>query len=228
LNSDAIRLCIEEGVFSEESVDNFLNNEKEQLESLLRLILPNLDVTGSVERDTFRDSLAWNGNISEMDSGESVVVSSIAKSSYPIPFHLSFLPPKFEIPNQIYNFTGIPHHDVTYIIIFPQGIKIDVTDPLNMAQIKKTGDGKEYILIKYKSSEANLTNIVTCKMAPSVLFIIGVFTPCIISFFITIILIIVIFLIRRKRRRRASIHRKEETVDYGGEEFYIPPPPNKK
>ena len=44
LNSDAIRLCIEEGVFSDNSVDNFLTNEKQQLESILSLIHPNLRI----------------------------------------------------------------------------------------------------------------------------------------------------------------------------------------
>jgi hypothetical protein len=230
LNSDAIRLCIEEGVFSQTSVDNFLINEKEQLESILRIIMPNLEVSGTVEKDIFINSLSWNGNISEMDSGESVVVSSIAKSAYPVPFSLSFLPPKFEIHNQMYNFTGIPNHDVTYRIIFPQGMNIGVNDPLNKARVKKTDDGKYYISLTFKSSEANLSNIVACTMTPSFLFIIGVFTPCIISFFITIILIIVIFLIRRKRRGgKPAKQVYDETFDYDGEEYYIPPtPPNKK
>lgn len=229
LNSDAIRLCIEEGVFSQNSVNNFLINEKEQLESILRIIMPKLEATGTIERDVFTDSLAWNGNISEMDSGESVVVSSIAKSTYPVPFRLSFLPPKFEIPVQMYNFTGIPNHDVTYRIIFPQGMNIDVKDPLNKAQVKQTGDGRDYISLTFRSNEANLSNFVTCTMTPSLLFIVGVFTPCIISFFITIILIIVIFLIRRKRRGGKLVKQPhEETIEYDGEDYYIPPPPPNK
>jgi hypothetical protein len=229
LNSDAIRLCIEEGVFSQNSVDNFLINEKEQLESILRIIMPNLEISGTVERNVFTDSLAWNGNILEMDSGESVVVSSIAKSTYPVPFSLSFLPPKFEIPKQMYNFTGIPNHDVTYKIIFPQGLYIDVKDPLNKATVKETSDGRDYILLTFESSEANLSNIITCAMTPSFLFIVGAFTPCIISFFITIVLIIVIFLIRRKRKGGKPIKQDhEETFDYNGEEYYIPPPPPSK
>jgi len=191
LNSDAIRLCIEEDVFSQNSVDEFLKNEKEQFESILRLILPNIQVRGSVMKDTFEDSLVWNGNILEMDSDESIVFSSIAKSSYPVPFHLSFLPPKFEIPYQRYNFTGIPHHDVTYKIIFPHGILVNVRDPLEKAEVKKTSDDRYYLLVTFSSSEANLTDTILCKMVPSALFIISVFTPCLLSFIITIILIII-------------------------------------
>ncbi len=229
LNSDAIRLCIEEDVFNQKSIDEFLKNEKEQFESILRLIFPNLQVSGSVKKEIFENSLIWNGNILEMDSTESIVVSSIAKSSYPIPFHLSFLPPKFEIPYQKYNFTGIPHHDVTYKIIFPHGIFVDVRDPLNKAEVKKTSDGRDYILITFSSSEANLTDTISCKMVPSALFIISVFTPCILSFIITIILIVVIFLIRRKRKlKKASKYVEEDISDYEDEDYYIPPPPPKK
>ena len=229
LNSDAIRLCIEENVFSQESVENFLTNEKEQFESILNLILPNFKASGSIQEKEFQDSLVWNGNISEMDSGNSIVVSSIAKSTYPVRFHLSFLPPKFEIPYQIYNFTGIPNHDVTYKIFFPKGIIINIKDPSNSAEIKKTKDNRNYLLVKFSSDESNLSNIISCKMIPSAFFIIGIFSPCIISFIITLVLIIVIIFIRRKRRfRRPSKHVEDNTVDYEGEEYYIPPPPSKK
>jgi hypothetical protein len=164
-----------------------------------------------------------------MDSDQSVIVSSVATSTYPVPFHLSFLPPKFEISNQLYNFTGIPNHDVTYKIIFPHGILLSVNDPLFKTDVKKTSDDRYYIMIRFDSSEANLSNIVSCKMVPSAFFILSIFSPCILSFFITIVLIITIFLIRRKRKgRKISRHIEEEPIDYAGEEYYIPPQPGKK
>ena len=229
LNSDAIRLCIEENVFSQESVENFLTNEKEQFESILNLILPSFKISGSIEEEKFQESLVWNGNISEMDSVDSIVVSSIAKNTYPVRFHLSFLPPKFEIPYQTYNFTGIPNHDVTYKIIFPKGIIINIKDPSNSAEIKKTKDNRNYLLVKFSSDQSNLSNVVSCKMIPSAFFIIGIFSPCIISFIITLVLIIIIIIIRRKRRLRCpSKHKDDNAVDYEGEEYYIPPAPPKK
>ncbi len=231
LNSDAIRLLIEENVFSQNSVDEFLKNEKKHFESILRHILPNLEVSGSILKGAFEDSLVWNGNILEMDSGDSIVVSSAAKSTYPIPFQLSFLPPKFEIPYQYFNFTGIPNHDVTYKVIFPHGISLNVKDPLDKSEVEKTSDGRQYIFISFTSDEANLTNTISYKMIPSAFFIIGVFTPCIISFLITIILIIIIFLIRHKRKAKKfgrHIEEGEEGSGYEDEEYYIPPPPGRK
>jgi hypothetical protein len=229
LNSDAFRLCVEEDVFNQNSIDDFLKNEKEQFESILRLIFPNLQVSGSIKKETFRDSLAWNGDILDMDSDESIVFSSIAKSTYPIPFHLSFIPPKLEIPFQRYNFTGIPHHDVTYKMIFPHGIYVEVRDPLNKAEVKKTSDDRYYISITFTTNEANLSDTISCLLVPSSLFIISIFMPCILSLVITIILIIVIVLIRRKRKgRKPSKHIEEEAIEYEDEEYYIPPAPHKK
>jgi hypothetical protein len=240
LNSDVLRVCIEEGVFSDAEVDEFLNSEKDIFESLLRRILPGLDVNGKIIRDNFEDSLSWNGNISTMDGETPVIVASSAHSSYPVKFDLGFLPPKFEFPKKSFNFTGIQNHDVTYKIIFPNGIDIDVSDPLGKAEVKRLKDDRYCVEIFFMENEANLTVEVSYKMTPSILFIIGVMLPCIITLIITLILIIVINKIRKKRKGRGKkikqskkIEEEEELDDeevtgYEDKDYYVPPPPKSK
>jgi len=236
LNSDAFRLCIEENIFNAVSINAFLNKEKNIFESVLRNILPGLDASGNINRGVFDESLAWDGNISNMDAKTPVKVANSAHSSCPINFELSVFPPKFGITSQHLNFSGLKNFDVTYRIIFPQGISLDASDSLNKASVRKLGDGRFCLEVTFSASEANLTAEVTCKMIPSALFILGMFTPCIISLIITIILIIVIILVRKKRKRGKfkepkTIEGEEETEDstsYETEDYYIPPPPDSK
>jgi hypothetical protein len=231
LSADAFRLCIEESVFSENLVNDFLKGESDEFESIFKNIFPGLDVSTSAKKIDFYDSLVWDGNISDMDAERPVIVPTYTHSTYSIPFDFSFLPPKFNIPDRDFNFTGLKNQDVRYRIIFPRGIQIKVNDPLNKADFGQLKDGRSYLEIKFDSSESDLKVDVTCKMIPSALFIIGVFTPCILSLFITFILIIVILIIRRKRKRRkGEIHypEQEEKTGYEEEEFYVPPPPGSK
>lgn len=231
LNSDAFRLCVKENVFSADSVTNFLNNEKDLFENTLRQALPGLEVSGNVNRDVFEESLeAWDGDISKMDADTPVKTASYAHSSYPVSFELSFLPPGFDIPTNTFNFTGLPNQNVTYKMIFPHGISIDVSDPLNKAVEKETEDGRNYIEITFSASESNLTAEVSCKIIPSALFIIGIFMPCIVSLIITIILIVVIYIVRKKRKgkKTATTAEEEELTGYEDEDYYVPPPPDSK
>lgn len=231
LNSDAFRLCVEENVFNEESVTNFLNDEKNLFENTLKQVLSGLEVKANVNRNVFEESLAaWDGNISKMNAYPPVKVASYAHIPYPISFDLSFLPPSFDIPTNIFNFTGLPNQNVTYKMIFPQGISIDVSDPLNKAVIKETKDGRQYIEITFSASESNLSVEVSCKMTAPALFIIGVFMPCIVCFIIAIILIIVIYIIRKKRKGRKIITTtgEEDLTGYEDENYYVPPPPGSK
>ncbi len=227
LNSDAFRLCVEEDVFSEDDVADFLKDEKQLFEERLVNILSSLDVRGKgqLNRDVFDESLkAWDGDISKMDADNAVKINSYAHCSYPVSFDLAFLPPRFEIPRQRFNFTGIENHNVTYRIIFPEGMSLEVSDPLNKAKVKTRGDGRKYLEISFNESEFNLTDIVSCKITLSALFITGIFMPCIISIIITIILIIAIYIIRRKRRMEKSQVVEEDSTGYEDEEYYVPPP----
>lgn len=225
LNSDAFRLCIEENVFDESSVDAFLNAEKQLFEDRAMTILPGLDIEGSVNRDEFDDSLKWDGDIANMDGISPLEIVSYAHCPYSIPFEFSFILPKFEISDQNFNFTGLQNQNVTYKIIFPHGTTIEVDDSLDKTTIGKTEDGRYYLELYFSASESGLTDVVSCKIVPSILFIVGLFMPCIVSLIITIILVIVIYTIRRKRRGGGKTTVKDEKAPNSIEEqgYYVPP-----
>lgn len=230
LNSDAFRLCIEENVFDENSVNNFLNNEKNNYETLFKRLLPGLEINSNIKRDVFYNSLAWDKDISKMDANSPIKTSLYSHCSYQISFDFSIILPNFDIPTKIFNFTGLPNENITYKIIFPNGISIDVNDPLNRSIKKELSDGRQYFEISFSKSEANLTCVVSCKLRPSALFIIGVFIPCIVGLVITIILIVLILIIRKKRKQKGTVPKveQEDLSGYEGEDYYIPPPPNSK
>ncbi|MCK5031718.1 MAG: hypothetical protein KAR64_09645, partial [Thermoplasmatales archaeon] len=221
----------EEKVFGEDDTAIFLNGEKQLFESRLMNILKLPEIDGSVDIDAFDESLDWDGDIANMDALMPVEVVSYAHTSYPVSFDISFLPPKFEISYQSFNFTGIQSQNVTYKMIFPHGTTVVVNDTLEKAVVKKTDDGREYIVITFGTSEFGLMDTVSCKIIPSALFIVGLFMPCIISLIITIILVVVIYIIRRKRKRKRGLITDEDgrSFDgYNGQEYYVPPPPSSK
>ena len=233
LNSDAVRLCIEEGVFNEEEIGAFLTNEKQLFENKMITILPNLEIDGHVNRNAFDDSLIWDGDIGKMDADDPVQVVSYAHSSYLHSFGLSFMPPKFEISNQSLSVRGLQNQDVTYRMIFPHGISsVEVSDSLDRAEVDKTDDGRYYVEISFNASESGLVDDISCNITPSALFIVGIFMPCIVSFIITIILIIVIYIIRKKRKGGKKMAVEEESFDddygYKDQDYYVPPPPSSK
>ena len=235
LNSDAFRLCIEENIFDTVGINSFLDREKNIFESVLRTILPGLDASGNANRAVFDQSLVWDGDILNMDAETPVKVANSAHSSYPINFELSAFPPKFDITTQNLNFSGLKNFDVTYRLIFPQGVTLEASDSLNKASVRKLGDGRSCLELTFSASEANLTDEVTCKMMPSALFVLGIFTPCIISLIILIILIVVIVILRKKRKGRkikepaiGEVETEEGDNTYESEEYYIPPPPSSR
>jgi len=234
LNSDCFRLCVEENVFSEDNVADFLTDEKGQFEEMMTNIfqLSEFTVNGRVNRDAFDESLGrWDGDIADMDADTPIKVVSYAYSSYPVSFDLSFLPPKFEVANQSFNFTGLQNQNVIYRMIFPHGTNVSFNDSLDRAVLKETDDGRKYIEISFNASEAGLTDEISCKIVPSSLFIVGIFMPCIVSLIITIILIIVIYIIRKKRKGRKEIVIERESEGFEGyedQDYYVPPPPSSK
>jgi len=231
LNADAFRLCLEENVFREGDVTNFLNAEKTLFENRLENIFsPDLEVEGLIDKDVFDQSLEWDGDIMKMD-GNPIVVKSYAHSSYPIPFEISLIPPSFKINTLTYNFTSMQKQSVTYKMFFPRGTTIEVNDSLNRVVVKESGDGRQYFEIKFDASEQGLTDEITCKIIPSAFFIFGIFMPCILSFVVTVILIIVVLMIRKRRKigRRIKVPREEEEMaGYEDQDYYIPPPPSSR
>lgn len=234
LTSDTIRLCIEEDIFSSNELDLFFNNQVNIFESRMKNIIPGLDIIGSTNREIFEDSLKWDKDITHIDDYTAVENKITAYCVYPISVDLSLLPPGFKIPAQKYNFTGLKNQTVTYKIIYPNGIDIEISDELGKSKVRELDDGRKYIEISFNKSEDNISVEVKCAINPSALFMLGIFFPCVLTLIITIILLIVIFVIRKKRKGGGKIrsepanYEEEDISGYEGEDFYVPPPPGSK
>ncbi|MDH7517654.1 MAG: hypothetical protein QHH19_04860 [Candidatus Thermoplasmatota archaeon] len=234
LNSDAIRLCIEENVFTSDDVNNFLNSKKQLFNSLLSGVLTGLKVDGRSDRGEFDRSLVWDKDISRMDDDLPIKVVSYAHSSYSVNLGVSFSPPAFDFSNLIFNFVGQENQKVTYRIVFPKGLSsVEYDDPSGKAFLGKTEDGRYYLETTFDEDESGASTMVTCKMVPSPLFMLSILMPCILSLIIFVILIVVIIVIRRKRRfggkkPRVKARKEEEEKEFGGyeeQDYYVPPPP---
>jgi len=234
LNSDALRVCLQEEVFEKENIDSFLMEDKTVFEAITKKIMKNIEVKGNINREAFDESLEWDENISKMDSASPVKTVSYSYTSQPVKFDMKIVPPGISIPSQTYNFSGIKNQTVTYRMFFQKGINIDVKDAEDKAISKQRSDGSQYLEITFTPDNADTSIVVSCSITPSLLFLIGLFIPCIISIFITLILIIVLAIFRRKRRGRAKpIKYEEKTYEeteagYEDQNYYIPPPPGSK
>ena len=229
LNSDAFRLCTEEAVFHEEDIDNYLTNKKEFFEDKLSQVMNGLDIKGLVNKDSLYQSLMWDGDISDMDNTAPVVVSNHANTLYSVGINLSIWPPSIHISNQTFNITGLENKSVTYRIIYPKGISVVATDELNKSIIKgNTSDGREYVELSFYYDEGIITDLILCELSASLLYIVGLFLPCILSFVLVIILIIIVLMIRKKRRGGKVVQEESEPTGYEDQDFYVPPPPNSK
>ncbi|MEA2055606.1 MAG: hypothetical protein U9O49_02085 [Candidatus Thermoplasmatota archaeon] len=224
LPSDAFRLCIDDGVFDEDSVGLFLNNEKRLFEVRMESILQNSEINGHINEGVFSQSLEWNGKIASMTETDPIKVASYAHSSSSVAFDLSYIPPSLEINDQHFNFSSLKDQDVTYRIIFPHGTNVELPGVIGKAEIKEADDGRQYIEVSFNSSEFGLYDMVVCKVVPSSpLFIIGIFAPCILSFVVTVILVALVFFLRKKRKGRGKLTKSNEV--YEEQEYYVPPRP---
>lgn len=230
LNSDAIRLCIEENVFTSDNITAFLNNKKQLFNDELTGILAGLKVDGHSDRGKFDASLVWDRDISKMDGDMPIDVVSYAHSSYTAPFGVSFSPPEFDFSDMNLNLVGRENQKVTYRIVFPKGLtSVAYDDSLGRASIGKTDEERYYIEVTFDVDESGVSDNLTCKMVPSALFMLSVFLPCILSLVILIILIVAIIVIRKKRKfggKKPKVRKEEEEFDgYEEQEYYVPPPP---
>jgi len=233
LNSDAMRLCIKENVFSESEIKAFLEKEKNSFEKRLPQIISKLKINGKINRNSFDESINKELNFSDMDKDPSVNSEVYANTIHPVKYDYSLIPPSFEIPIQKYSFRGLENQSVTYRISFPKGLSVNIKNSsLDRVKVKETKDGREYIEISFTSDESDLVSTVSCKLTPSWLFLIGLFMPCIITFLIVIILVIVILIIRKRRKYKkpapAYEKREEDYEGYDEEDYYVPPPPGSK
>ena len=229
-NSDAFRLCYEDKVFSNESINLFLESEKDNFERRITSILLDSDqaIEGSLDKNKFYDSLIWDGDINDIDGNDPIKIVTYSYSTYAIPFEFSFIAPKFELSNKILNFTGIKNQNVKYKIIFPQGVDIKVNDTLDKVIVNKTQDNRYIIELNFNENESGLIDSVSFKIDPSFIFLLTIFIPCILSMFIAIILVTIIYFIRKKRKRGKGIlnnekYKKSEKIEE--QDYYIPPPP---
>lgn len=227
-NSDLFRLCTDEKIFDNSTINSFLLSEKESYESRLKNIFPDLDINGITDDNLFFNSLYWEDNIYEMDNYNPIKISTFSNILYEFPFKFKILPPTIDIMEQNFTLSGIKNQNVNYKIIFPAGLKVKLYNESNKLFLNLTEDGKYYIEINFNKNQSELNEYISFKITPSFLFIINLFLPCIISLLITIILVIIIYMLKRKRRvnKQFSIRQKIKKNNTGNEvEYYVPPPP---
>lgn len=227
INSDGFRLCVEEEIFNEKMLADFLTNKKQLFEGRLGRIFTYLKIDGHINKQDFENSLAWDKDIYKMDDVTPVSMTIYAHSSYPISFNLSILPLKFDIMHQSFNISGLRNQKISYNIIFPKGTRCIVNDSLGKV-VQGNIDGRPFIQVTFNETESYLTDFITVDIIPSVLFIIGIFIPCLLSFILLIIFIIFIVIFRKKRRRRKAILQEEAEEGYQEQNYYVPPPPKSK
>ena len=229
LNADAFRLCVQEQVFSEEDVNTFLTDNVNVFTNRMTSIFSQtaFDVDGHTNQDIFDESVEKDVNITSMTSINPVKVNSYAHSSYPISFGLSFIPPGFEIEEQNFTFQGLQNQDVIYRITFPHDTTVSVEDSLGRVSVATAEDGRKYIEVAFNASESSLEDYVNCKIVPSLIFVLGFFMPCIVSFIIVIILVAVVVILRRKRKgKKIMVVEKDSNIEgYEDQDYYVPPPP---
>ncbi len=225
LNSDVYRVCIEEGVFKWTDVDIFLNNIKNNFEDRAAQILDAPKIKGIVDKSVFQNSLLWDGDISNMNEANPLLISNYANKIYPSSLNLSIMPLGFEIENQTFLLEGFKDRITTYRIIFPKGISVKTNDIMNGSVIKgKTKDGKEYVEVSLSSEED--VGLLSCHLTASPIYILGLLLPCILSFVLVIILIVIFYIFRRKRGGKKLVLQEEiGGTGYEGEDYYVPPPP---
>jgi hypothetical protein len=224
LNSDAFRICVEEKIFSNKSINEFLNSIKINFENKTGFMFPLLIGKAHTNIDVFEESLVWDENLSNMDSEKPVKINSFMRSTYSLPFEFSLLPPSFKVASQNITLTGIENQTVTYMMIFPQGTTVKVSDTLNKSITGETSDGSKFFMLSFNASESDLADVVTLQIQPSSIFVIGLFIPCMISILITIILFAVVYILRKKRNKMRRGPPPSEQ-GYEDQEYYVPPPP---
>jgi hypothetical protein len=235
LNSDALRLCIEENVFSESQVTSFLSQKTEMFQQRLSEILYGLNVKGIIDRKIFSNSLVWDGDISSMDNIIPVVVSNYANNVYAVGFNVSLWPIDLTIAAQRFSLQGIENQTVTYRIIFPRGITVNASDSAGKTIITgKTNDGRDYVELSFDAGLTPQSTVLTCVLNVSPVYVFSLFLPCILVFILLVVLVVIIYLIRKKRgglrRGKGKLFEPEdnEPSDYSGQDYYVPPPPSSK
>lgn len=236
LNADAVRLCIQENVFSEPEIDGFLLEKTESFQQRLSEILPGAQVKGIIDRTVFSHSLVWSGDISAMDGVAPVVVSNSATEAHTVMFNVSLWPVDVTLAPQRFTLQGLDNQSTTYRIVFPRGVTVDANVSSGKTLIKgTTNDGREYLELSFDAGSTMLSADVSCVLNVSPVYVLGLFLPCILVFFLLIVLVVVMYLLRKKKgglrrvRGRRNIvvpeDNEHEPSEYGEQDYYVPPPP---
>jgi hypothetical protein len=229
MNADAFRLCIEDYIFHEDDVNKYLINKRADFEERVSSVFKGLEITGVINRESFDDSLSWDGDIANMENTFPIIVSLNAHRLYSHGFGLSLWPPTFSISNQSFSLTSLRHQTVTYRLLFPKGIAVNASGLLKKSIIQgETNDGRKYLEVSFSGSDNITSELLVCSLSASPLYVIGLLLPCILSLVLVIILLLVYYLIRKKRKGGKIVKEEKETTGYEGEDFYVPPPPSSK
>jgi hypothetical protein len=232
LNADALRLSIQENVFSNAEIDGFLTEKTERFQQRLSEVFQGLQVKGVIDRAVFSNSLVWDGDISAMDAVVPVVVSNSATEVHTVVFNLSLWPVDLTLAPQRFALQSLENQSTTYRLIFPRGVTVNATESSGKPLLKGiTNDGREYIELSFEAGSTMVSTDLTCVLNVSPVYVLGLFLPCILVFFLLIVLVVIMYLIRKKkgglRRGRGKIFAPEdnEPSEYGEQEYYVPPPP---
>ncbi|MFH1101754.1 MAG: hypothetical protein V1726_06940 [Methanobacteriota archaeon] len=238
LNADAFRLCVDEQVFTDEEITAFLANQKQDFEQRMSTIFNGQSIAGFSDRKMFNTSLQWDGDIAKMDANAPVTVSSTANSLHTVPFNISVVPPSFSFFTQQFTLKGLDDREVTYRLIFPNGVSVSATDALGKTIVTgETEKGQQYIEIYFEKQEALEGDVISCTLTASSIFVLALFFPCILSLILVVILVLVIYIINKKRRSRGmprsrrrrtekeAVEEQDEAQDQEEPDFYVPPPP---
>ncbi|MBS3748986.1 MAG: hypothetical protein KGY67_04730 [Candidatus Thermoplasmatota archaeon] len=233
VNADAFRLCVEERVFTDEEINDFIIKHETLLENTSRRLFPSIKGSAANDQDTFEDSLEWTGNISSMDAEDPVVLRQCMESTAPLSCQFKLFPPQFSFEAQNLTFVGVAEETVMYNMTFPKGVSVSVLSSSQEVKMLTDSDGRDLLSVRLNASENGKVASVLLLMKPSLLYIIGLFIPCIISVIITFILFIVVYIIRKKRNTfRQNYHHGsagDEPEEYENEAYYVPPkPPSKR
>jgi len=202
--------------------------DKDLFHSRSKTLFPLIKGSALFDQSAFDESLRWNENISLMDDSNPVIVSSSIQTAFPLMFDFSILPPSASIKSLNLSFSGIKDQDVTYSMVFPKGIRIDISDTFDRAEMIHYSDGRMGFSISFNETDDDHMDSVLITMHPSGLYLLAMFVPCIISIFITMILLVLIYIIRKKRKGIRKANKEIPPQEYDQEDYYVPPPPSKR
>lgn len=229
INADAFRLCTDEAVFDNKEIEQYITLHEIELENVSRRLYPSIKGSAVNKQKVFEESLRWDENISSMNDDRPVTFTQIMESTAPLNCQFSMVPPQFSFSTQNLTFIGVPDETVTYNMTFPKGITINIHSSSQPVTEQVANNGQQIITVTLNATDTGKVAYVLLTMEPTLIYIIGLFVPCIISVLITALLFFVVYFIRKKRnmfrqqgQQPPSSHQDE---GYENEEYYVPPKP---